>query len=73
MVMHSAELLAGLQKSQMVTPIGPRSRKERTFSSEYSRKNSETELSQKDLKSVLIWLIPPHTQHGLLAVVFAWR
>ena len=40
-------LLAGLQKSQMATPIAVRSRIERTFSSEYSRKNSETELSQK--------------------------
>ena len=73
---HSAEplpLLAELQKSQMATPTRARSLIERTFSSEYSRKNSETELSQMDLKSVLIWLIPPHTQHGLLAVVFAWR
>jgi hypothetical protein len=72
-VTHSAELLAERQKSQMATPVTARSRTVKTFSSEYSRKNSETELSQKDLKSVLIWLIPPHTQHGLLAVVFAWR
>ena len=75
-VKHSAELLpllAERQKLQMATPITARSRTVKTFSSEYSRKNSETELSQKDLKSVLIWLIPPHTQHSLLAVVFAWR
>lgn len=40
--------LAGLQKSQMATPTAARSRKERTFSSEYSRKNSETKLSHKE-------------------------
>ena len=50
-VRNSAELLpllAGLQKSQMAMPIAARSRIERTFSSEYSRKNSETKLSQNE-------------------------
>ena len=58
-------------KPQTVTQATARLQTTRTFSSEYSRKNSETGLSQtRDLNGVLIWLIPPHTKHRLMAIVF---